>query len=128
MNTLLDALSNDSDLADIPTHLRPQAMQFLYKHRMCLCIVFKVIVKASFVFTFFQHASSIAGGIDSPGSIGEFILDSPSTAILSFLRLVGCAYFRKHSSAFELHNPDKLFILTEMDNYHKKNSMAKRGQ
>jgi len=39
--------------------------------------------------TFFQYASSIAGGIDPPGSIGEFFLDTQSPSMLSFLRLWG---------------------------------------
>ena len=71
------------------------------------------IGKASFLSTFFQYSSFIASGIDPPGSIGEHFLDAQSPSMLSFLRLVGCAYFRKHSSAFELHTPEALFHSTE---------------
>ena len=43
--------------------------------------------------------------------------------MLSFLRLVECAYLRKHSSAFELHTPEALFHSTEgnsMTEHHEK--------
>ena len=114
LNTLLDALSNDPDLADILPNLRPQAMQSLYISTGCDYVSFFTgIGKASFLSTFFQHASFIAGGREPPGSIGEFSLDAQSPGMLSFLRLVGCAYFRKHSSAFELHTPEALFHSTE---------------
>ena len=110
LNTPLDALLNDPDLADILPNLRPQGMQSLYISTGCDYVSFFTgIGKASFMSTFFQHASFIAGGTDPPGSIGEFSLDAQSPAMLSFLRLVGCAYFRKHSSAFELHTPEALF-------------------
>ena len=114
LNTLLDALSNDPDLADILPNLRPQAMQSLYISTGCDYVSFFTgIGRASFLSTFFQSASFIAGGRDPPGSIGEFSLDAQSPGMLSFLRLVGCAYFRKHSSAFELHTPEALFHSTE---------------
>lgn len=86
LNTLLDALSNDPDLADIAPNLRPQAMQSLYFSTGCNYVSFFTgIGKASFMSTFFQYASFIAGGIDPPGSIGEFFLDTQSPSMLSFL-------------------------------------------
>lgn len=110
LNTLLDALSNDPAIADIPPMLRPQALQSLYISIGCDYVSFFMgIGKASFMSTFFQHASFIAGGTDPPGTMGEFSLNAQSPAMLSFLRLVGCAYFRKHCSAFELHSPEALF-------------------
>ena len=78
--------------------------------------------KTSFMSTFFQYASFIVGGIDPPGSIGESFLDSQSTAILSFRRLVGCAYFRKHSTAFELHTPEALFHSIECNSMTEQTS------
>jgi len=80
---------------------------------MRLRILFTGIGQANFMSTFFQYASFIAGGIDPPGSIGEFSLDTQSPSMLSFLRLVGCAYLKKHPSAFELQTPEELFHSTE---------------
>ena len=53
------------------------------------------IGKVSFLATFFQHASFIAGGLEN-------------TSFLFFLRLVGCAYYRKYASAFALQKPTEL--------------------
>ena len=60
--------------------------------------------KASFLSTFFQYASFIASG-DPPSSIGEVSLDKESLSIFSFIRLVGCAYFKSYASTFEHPTP-----------------------
>ena len=112
MNSLLRCLQNDPDLAQIPESARPQAIQTLYVATGCdYTSFFSGLGKVSFLSTFFQHASFIAGTIDTniSGSIGHVSLDTKSDAYLSFLRLVGCAYFRKHTSAFQLQTPEALF-------------------
>lgn len=68
----------------------------------------------SFLTTFFQHATFIASGNDPLGSIGELhdIHASESTTCVSrysFLRLVGCAYYKQHTSAFKSKTPEALF-------------------
>ena len=101
INNLLQALLNDPDLNGIPCQLRPQALQSLYMCTGCDYISFFVgMGKVSFLSTFYQYASFIAGGTDAPGNIGEVNLDPDSLALLSFFRLVGCSYFRAHASAF----------------------------
>ncbi len=100
------ALCDDPDLADIPTEMRPQVLQSLYVSTGCDYVSFFAgIGKASFLATFFQHSSFIAKG-DPEGSIGSL----PSNgSIWSFLRLIGCAYFRRHKSAFEQVSPEALY-------------------
>ena len=72
----------------------------------------------SFLTTIFQHATVIASGSDPPGSIGvlENIGHSPASedaectrARYSFLRLIGCAYYKQHTSAFRTQTPEALF-------------------
>ena len=41
--------------------------------------------------------------------MGDISLDSGDQSIYSFLRLVGCTYFRQHASAFPLQTPEALF-------------------
>ena len=68
--------------------------------------------KVSFLTTFFQHATFIASGNDPPGTIGACIYlggDTESTARYSFLRLIGCAYYKQHTSAFRSQTPEALF-------------------
>ena len=72
----------------------------------------------SFLSTLFQHATFITSGIDPPGSLG--VLESIgrispnedsefSQARYSFLRLIGCAYYKQHTSAFRTPTSEALF-------------------
>ena len=110
INNLLTALQNDPDLSQLPPCTRPQALQSLYVATGCDYTSFFVgLGKVSFLATFYQHASFIAGGSDPPGTIGETCLDSESPSKFSFLRLVGCSYFRQHTSGFKLQTPEALY-------------------
>ena len=110
MNNLMAALNNDPDLACIPYAERPQLLQSLYACTGCDYIsFFKGIGKVTFLDTFFQHASFIAGDCTLPGSIGNLASSANDLALYSFLRLVGCAYFKKHTSGFKLDTPKALY-------------------
>ncbi len=110
MNNLLAALNNDPDLACIPSTERPQSLQSLYACTGCDYIsFFKGIGKVTFLDTFFQHASFIAGDSTLPGSIGNVASSANDPALYSFIRLVGCAYFKKHKSGFKLDTPKALY-------------------
>ena len=110
LNALVNALATDPDLAGISHNMKSQVLQSLFVCTGCDYIsYFANIGKASFLSTLFQYASFIAGGSDPPGSIGDIQPDHTHSAIYSFFRLVGCAYFRTHSSAFELQSPVALF-------------------
>ena len=109
MNNLVTAMENDPDLSQIPPHLRPQVLQTIYVCTGCdYTSFFNGLGKVSFLTTFFQHATFIAGGSDPVGSLGS--LNSEDTmAQYSFLRLVGCAYYKQHASAFRTQTPEALF-------------------
>ena len=100
LNALVTALSVDPDLSQISTHTRPQMLQSLYVATGSdYTSFFNGIGKVSFLATFFQHASFISGRYGLSGTMGEVSLQD-STAQFSFLRLVGCAYYKQHMSAF----------------------------
>lgn len=110
MNALLLALDTDPDLCDIPPQHRPQALQTLYACTGCDYIsYFAGIGKCTFLTTFFQYASFISAGLQPPGSLGVISLNHCDPSLLSFLRLVGCAYFKVHASAFEHRTPVSLY-------------------
>ncbi len=110
MNNLLLAIENDPDLFQLLPSIRPQALQSLYVATGCDYIsFFSGLGKASFLSTLFQYATFIAKGEEPPGSIGTVSFDRDSLSLYSFLRLVGCAYFRKHTSLFAPQTPVTLF-------------------
>ena len=81
LSSLLKALESDPDLLGILPCLRPQALQSLYVCTGCDYVSFLVgMGKVSFLITFFQYASFIAGGIDPCGTIGSVSLDQESPA------------------------------------------------
>ena len=70
--------------------------------------------KVSFLTTFFQHATFITSGNDSSGSMGELHVHVSGNAEAtnsrySFLQLIGCAYYKQHTSAFRSQTPEALF-------------------
>ncbi len=59
---------------------------------------FAGIGKAMFCNVFFQHASFITGS-EMPGELSFTTVDAIKENCLSFLRLIGTLYFKKHFSA-----------------------------
>ena len=90
LNRLLHALNNDPGLASIPSDEQPQSVQTLYVCTGCDYIsFFKGMGKVSFLQTFFEHASFIAGDRTLPGSIRNVTTNPNDPALYTFLRLVG---------------------------------------
>ena len=106
LNALLHALSGDFA---IPEEHRPQALQTIYVCTGCDYIsFFQGIGKASFLTSFFRFASFITD-VSLLGSLGKVSPDPNLSSFYSFLRLVGCAYFKAHLSAFQQQSPVTLF-------------------
>lgn len=95
---LISALGNDPELAHIPSSFLPSVMQVLFVCTGCDFIsFFNGLGKASFLATLFEYCKFICANNEQlPGTLG----DANSDGKLSFFRLVGCAYFRKHRAAF----------------------------
>ena len=110
MTNLITALQKDPDLSQIPQLIRPQVIQSLYVATGCdYTSFFTGLGKVSFLATFFQHASFIAGCNAPPGTMGEMSTGQDSNSKFSFLRLIGCAYYKQHTSTFRSQTPEALF-------------------
>ena len=124
MTHMLTALSTDPDLSEIDLPARPQVLQSIYVATGCdYTSFFNGLGKVTFLATFYQHAAFIAGRNSPPGTMGEMSMDADSDAKFSFLRLIGCAYY-KHVSAFRSQTPEALFnsvsnATTTYDNHAK---------
>ena len=97
IQALKQAFINDPDLASIPTSVIGDIIQTLYVSTGCDFISFFTgIGKATFLNTLYEYCSFICSNTeDIPG-----ILSNTSQGYLAFARLIGCAYFKKHKSAF----------------------------
>jgi hypothetical protein len=113
LTALIEGLKGDLDLADVPECSRPQVLQSIYVSTGCDYVsYFAGIGKCSFLSTFYQYAGFIAAGTPPwpHGSLGEISPDlSDQHSLCSFLRLVGCSYFKKNASAFEQKTPVALY-------------------
>ncbi len=99
LQALVAAFENDPDLAGVENMDIPQIMQMLFISTGCDFIsFFNGLGKATFLDTLFEYSRFItSNSTDALGSLGN---PTNSNGLLSFLRLVGCAYFKKHKSAF----------------------------
>ena len=115
MTNMLSALSKDPDLSEIHIQSRPQVLQSIYIATGCdYTSFFNRLGKVTFLATFFQHEAFIAGRNSPPGSMGEMSMDLHSNAKFSFLRLIGCAYFKQHASAFRSQTPETFVTVCPM--------------
>ena len=109
LTALVQALCNDPDLAHINPSLRPQILQTLFVVSGCDYIsFFSRLGKATFLRYFYQYASFISSGDETtPGTLADTALQDEvyQQGYLSFIRLIGTVYFKKHSSGFETPSP-----------------------
>ena len=117
MQALISAFVNDPELAHIPSPLLPLDMQTLFVCTGCDFIsFFNGLGKASFMATLFEYCNFICTNNEQvPGTLAN----SDSSGKLSFYRLVGCAYFRKHRAVFLPAYPSPVTLF---------NSLKKGGQ
>ena len=77
----------------------------------CDYISFNQIGKGTFLRYFFQYASFINGGDrDTPGTLADISIEDNETGYLSFLRLIGSVFFKKHASGFNTTSPQSHFL------------------
>ena len=101
INNLQIALQKDPDLSNLPQgHELCNILQTLFICTGCDYIsYFKFIGKATILNNFFQHASFICGD-SSLGCLHSTSLGNTEDSFLSFIRLIGTCYFKKHATAF----------------------------
>ena len=98
IKNLYQALEKDPDLAALPKENLGVILQTLFICTGCDFIsYFKTVGKATFLNNFFQNAEFICGP-QLPGCLHD--TKNPSNGFLSFVRLVGTSYFKKHLAAF----------------------------
>ena len=116
MQALISALNNDPDLASIPYSLHPSVLQVLYICTGCDFIsFFNGYGKALFMATFFEYCEFICSNSSlSPGILAD--TSESSEGFLSFIRLVGSAYFKKHKSAFLPSYPTPVMVFNSLIN------------
>ena len=111
LHKLVDALKRDPDMIHIPPTQIAGIVQAIFVSIGCDYVsFFSGIGKATFLKTFFEKAEFISN--DSTGQLSK----TPATmqelverGFLPFIRLVGCAYFKKHRNAFQGTTPAALF-------------------
>ena len=111
LNKFIQALHSDPDLAQVSPEQRASIVQAVYILTGCDYIsYFKGIGKVFFLNVLFQHATFITGGINPSGSLAQLVCQENShLGQLAFVRLVGCAYFKKHLAGFKFDTPEALF-------------------
>lgn len=73
--------------------------------------------KASFLHTLYQYADFITSeSMDTPGSLSDIDEHGLEDGFLSCVRLIGCAYFQKHKSAFQ---PAYMSPVTHFNSFKK---------
>jgi hypothetical protein len=113
LHSLSDALQRDPDLAHIPESAIPQTIQTLFVATGCDYVsFFSGLGKSNFLKVFMEHAKFILR--DHPEAFSTSFTSSTlqqqaEATQLAFIRLVGCAYFKKHSNAFFGKTPQSLF-------------------
>ena len=99
LHTFVDLLNRDPDLAHVPNHNIPATIQALFVCTGCDYVsFFSGIGKTYFFKVFFENAKFSRSfthiGLD----------EQANSTLLTFVRLVGCAYFKKHTNAFIMDN------------------------
>ena len=110
LHIFVDLLRRDPDLAHISSHTIPMIVQALFVSTGCDYIsFFSGIGKAYFLKVFFEKAKFIISNDQDTLATSLTHTDLSEQAdntLLAFIRLVGCAYFKKHSNAFPGETPE----------------------
>ena len=100
IQNLQHALCSDPDLYPLPKEHTCLIMQCLFITTGCDFVsYFKSFGKATILNNFLQYASFIAGS-NTMGSLHQTNVTNREQGFLSFIRLVGTFYFKKHLAAF----------------------------
>ena len=115
MQALISAFRNDPDLATIPPSLLPSAVQVVHVCTGCDFVsFFNGLGKATCLATLFEYCGFICANNDQAAGT---LMDTcaASKGFLSFVWLVGCAYFREHNSAFLPSYPTPMTVFNSLE-------------
>ena len=118
LSVLNEALQSDQNLAVVPPSVKVKALQMLYITSGCDYVSFFYnIGKARLLQCFFQHAPFITSGSTYIGTLADVSPQSESYGYLVLMRLVGVAYFKQHTRAFQHRTPEALFNSVSQNNF-----------
>ena len=108
LKKLTMSLQEDPDLSSVPGEILPKVLQTLFISTGCDYVSYFAGFgkKSTFLKVFFQHASFISGV--SQGTLASTCGSSRQLGFLSFVRLIGTVYFKKHLSRFKYDCPRAL--------------------
>ena len=113
LSSLINALNRDPDLSSVESSLLPRIHQTLFVVTGCDYIsFFRGIGKATFMRYFFQHSEFITSGKgNTMGTLAKVSVQNKEyeEGFISFLRLVGVVYMKKHISGFNRKTPEAYF-------------------
>ena len=113
LHTLVDAFVRDPDLTHISNHTIPLITQALFVSTGCDYVsFFSGIGKAYFLKVFFEYAKFIIKNNEdtlAKSFMHTDLNEQAESTLLAFIRLVGCAYFKKYTNAFLGETPESLF-------------------
>ena len=110
LNYLHQALNSDPYLAFVPSNLHGRVLQTLYICSGCDYISFFAgIGKTTMMRHFFENAWFITGTPSIPGTLADTDPSVMEEGFLSFIRLIGTVYFKKHLSVFIQDTPRALY-------------------
>ena len=114
LTILINALKRDPALVGLAEEHIPQIMQTLFAATGCDYVSFFAgIGKSTFLKVFFEYVTFIMGDKTPPPFSTMVTSDNmeqeAQDSVLAFIRLVGCAYFKKHLNAFFGKTPESTF-------------------
>ena len=109
--------AGDPDLALVPPGLRACVVQTLCICSGCDCVSFFAgFGKVTIMRHFFENAWFITGTQDIPDTLADTVPGRVEEGFMSFVRLVGTIYFKKHLAQFTVNIPRALYMsLTQSD-------------
>ena len=119
VNKLVQALHSDPDLAQVPVVHRISILRMVYVATGCDYISYFKGIGKVFLNVLYQHATFITAGLDPAGSLADITMENTQMGLLAFVRLVGCAYFKKHLTGFRLDTPEAIFRSIRADSQEK---------
>ena len=114
LKNLTTSLQGDPDLSSVPRDLLPKMLQTLFICTGCDYVsYFAGFGKSTFLKVFFQHASF--NNDVSQGTLASTCDTTRQLGFLSFVRLIGTVYFKKHLSTFKYDCPRALLNSSNSD-------------
>lgn len=107
-------IKNDSDLSYLPVEKIPSILTSLFTATGSdYTSYFKSFGKAKVLNLFFMHCNFISKSNNHEGLLSDFTIEKRDKGFMSFLRLIGTLYFKRHLASFacisQVETPEQLY-------------------